>query len=58
MNTPDGYAVVMNNGKGNFVGIWRTRKVAENILSKGKAEHNEIIVPVFFHRALHREEEK
>lgn len=39
-----GYAVIMDNGNGNFVGIWKNQATAELIRSKQPEYHNNIVV--------------
>lgn len=37
----------MDNGKGNFVGAWRTKEIAEHIRNKQPANHNDIVIEIY-----------
>jgi len=45
IRTPHGYAV--ENDQGFFVGIWKSRRIAEDMVRKGQPSHNERVVPLY-----------
>ncbi|HZF19469.1 MAG TPA: hypothetical protein VE008_07160 [Burkholderiales bacterium] len=46
---PHGYAV--ENDQGYFVGIWKSQRIAEDMVAKGQPSHNERVVPLYRHPA-------
>lgn len=44
---PIGYAVVMENGEGPFVGCYRVKDVAEACRDRQPEAHNDVVVPVY-----------
>jgi hypothetical protein len=44
---PIGYAVVMENGEGPFVGCYRSKDIAEECRGRQPASHNDVVIPVY-----------